>query len=279
LPFRYIAAIPTLLTGPGLTTVILSVCLVLLYTADTICSVGLFDVDARSVVYIHHPTATAITIIIASSIASSIDVRPFIGVEYLLNYKFCVAPRRINGGGSRRTGPFSTGRLGLSTRFRPARRVGPFGSACRRRRRRLSASSMRPEALCDAVTRAARRRRPLDCPRRAAPLGWASPWRAGRRPCVSGRHFVMSTGGDVGGLSSRSRSSTSTRAGVLEAPGLWRFGPAWRGDPRPCTDGGGVERLAIYCTLYKYFGEGWRWGCRRRLVYTLVSWKSFTDTA
>jgi len=39
------------------------------------------------------------------------------------------------------------------------------------------------------------------------------------------------------------------KAGVLEAPGLWRFGLARRGDPRPCTDGGDVERLAIYCTL------------------------------
>ena len=39
------------------------------------------------------------------------------------------------------------------------------------------------------------------------------------------------------------------KAGVLEAPGLCHFGPAWRGDPRPCTDGGDVERLAIYCTL------------------------------
>jgi len=95
----------------------------------------------------------------------------------------------------------------------------PFGSACRRRRRRLSASSMRPEASRDAVTRAARRRRPLDCLRRAAP--WARRRRGGlgggrASPAVV---FVMSTGGDVGGLSSRSRSGASTRAGVLEAQG------------------------------------------------------------
>jgi len=46
---------------------------------------------------------------------------------------------------------------------------------------------------------------------------------------------------------------------------------------RPGRD---VERLAIYCTLktiYNYFEEGWRWGYRRRLVHTLVSWKEFTD--
>jgi hypothetical protein len=51
---------------------------------------GLLDVDARNVVYMYQPTATAITIIIASNIASSIDVRPFIGVEHLLNYKFAL---------------------------------------------------------------------------------------------------------------------------------------------------------------------------------------------
>jgi len=202
-------------------------------------------VDATNVVYIYQPTATAITIIIASSIASSIDVRPFIGVEHLVTYKFCVAPRRTNGGGSRCTRPFSAGCLGLSTRFRPARRVGPFGSACRRRRRRLSASSMRPEALRDAVTGGRSAAPSFDRLRRAAPLGWASLWRAGRRPCVSGRRLrdVDRRGcgrplpppiGHVG------------KAGVLEAPGLWRFGPARRGDPRPCTDRGEMSNGLLY---------------------------------
>ena len=204
------AEIPTLLTGPGLITVSVRVLVPALYWADTTCSLGLLDVDARNVVYMYQPTATAITIIIASSIASSIDVRPFIREGYLFTYKFCVTPRRINGGGSRRTGPFSAGRLGLW--FRPARRVGPFGSACRRRRRRLSASSMRPEALRDAVTGAARRRRPLDCLRRAAP--WARRRRGGlgggrASPAVV---FVMSTGGDVGGLSSSDRARRQGRS-------------------------------------------------------------------
>jgi hypothetical protein len=209
----------------------------------------------------YQPTATAITIIIASSIASSIDVRPFIGVEYLFTYKFCVAPRRINGGGSRRTRPFSAGRLGLW--FRPARRVGPFGSACRRRRRRLSASSMRPEALRDAVTGAARRRRPLDCLRRAAP--WAGRRRGGlgggrASPAVV---FVMSTGGDADGLSSRSRSGTSARPESSRHQGSGVSGLRDAEILGRAPTGGGVERLAIYCTLktiYNYFGEGWRGG-------------------
>jgi len=227
-PFRYMALIPTLLTGPGLTTVSVKVPELFevpgLYLADTICILGLLDVDARNVVYMYQPTATAITIIIASSIASSIDVRPFIGVEYLFTYKFCVVPRRTNGGGSRRTRPFSTGRLGLFTRFRPARRVGLLESARRRRRRRLSAPSMRPEALRDAVTRAARRRRPLDCLRRAAP--WAGRRRGGlgggrESPAVV---FVMSTGGDADGLPSSDRvhrlGPESSRPQVFGVSGL-----------------------------------------------------------
>ena len=94
-------------------------------------------------------------------------------------------------------------------------------------------------------------------------MGWASLWRAGRRPCVSGRRLRDVDRQVCGRPLLPVPIGHVGKAGVLEAPRLWHFGLARRGDPRPCTDGGDVERLAIYCTLktiYKYFGEGWRGG-------------------
>lgn len=83
-PARVILAIPTLLIGPGFITWSVRVFVEMLYWALTICTLAAPVVLARNVVYIYHPTATAITIIIANSIASSIEVRPFISSKNVL---------------------------------------------------------------------------------------------------------------------------------------------------------------------------------------------------
>ena len=90
-PFKNTFVMVTVAAGPGLDTTSFKVLLADMNVACDTISLACADVEATNVVYMYQPTATAITIIIANSIANSIEVSPFIRSLNDLVYKNYVA--------------------------------------------------------------------------------------------------------------------------------------------------------------------------------------------